>query len=72
MINPKTAPQSHPHRVLDPPSFTGTPGSKPARVLPQDKIPERAYKLYEDRAVNMATPNRTGFAPNRNSVVALD
>jgi DUF2934 family protein len=49
MINPKTAPQSHPHRVLDPPSFTGTPGSKPARVLPQDKIRERVYKLYEDR-----------------------
>jgi hypothetical protein len=49
MMNPKTAPQSQPQRVLDPPCSTGKLATMPTHGPSQDKIRERAYKLYENR-----------------------
>jgi len=49
MMNPKYAPQSQPQRILDPPSSTGKLAAIPPHVPSDDKIRDRAYKLYENR-----------------------
>lgn len=67
MFDPKTLKQSKPNVAVTPQKSPAKLATMPSTVLPQDRIRERAYEMYESRGREPAKTSRTGSAPSASS-----